>query len=149
VRVHPDTQYHLPTALIALKDSGERGETYLVAPHLWPQLQEESTFAPHQLFTTINRQQEVFLWPIRMPGLDGKRDAWSESAYNAAQEAQSAWVRIQSRRQGGGYIVLRSGYTDSPQWPTVSLQDLIDIAFRDHMIASWDHPVLQRLRGEH
>jgi hypothetical protein len=68
VRVHPDARYHFPTALIALRESSERGETYLVTPNLWPLLQEESTFAAFTLYTAITRQKEVFLWPIRRPG---------------------------------------------------------------------------------
>jgi hypothetical protein len=130
-----------------LKESSERGETYVVAPPLWPLLQEESTFAAYTLFTAISRQKEVFLWPIRMPGPDGKRDAWSDSADKAAQEARSTWIRVQSLRQGGGYHTLRSGYTDEPEWPSLTIQELISIAFREHIITSWDHPVLQRLRS--
>jgi len=148
VRVHDHPAYHFPTALIVLKESGERGETYIVSPHLWRRLQDESTFAPYQLFTTITRQQELFLWPIRLPGSDGKIDDWSKTAYQAALAAQSAWVRVQSRKQGGGYSYARSTYTDPPQWPKVTIEDLMNIAFRDRFIKAWDHPVLKQLRGE-
>jgi hypothetical protein len=148
VRVHDNPVYHFPTALISLKESGERGETYLVSPNLWRSLQEESTFAPYQLFMAITRQQEVFLWPIRLPGPDGKIDDWSKTAYQAAILAQSAWVRVQSRKQGGGYSVTRSVYTDPPQWPEVTIEDLINIAFRDRLTTTWDHPILKQLRGE-
>jgi hypothetical protein len=34
-----------------------------------------------------------------------------------------------------------------PQWPDLSFWDLIKIAFRDHLITSLDHPVIERLRG--
>ena len=35
-----------------------------------------------------------------------------------------------------------------PEWPELSFQDLLRIAFRDFYIESRDHPVLQQLRGE-
>jgi hypothetical protein len=148
IRVHDNPGYHFPTALITLKESGERGETYLVSPPPWRRLHEESTFAPYQLFTAMTRQQEVFLWPIRLPGPDGKIDEWARTAYDAAHLAQSAWVRVQARKQGGGYSVLRSTSTESPQWPSVTIEDLLHIAFRDRYIQTWDHPILKQLRGE-
>jgi hypothetical protein len=148
VRVNDNPKFHFPTALIVLKETGERGETYLVSADLWPRLQEESTFATYQLFTAITRQQEVFLWPIRLPGPDGKLDEWARTALDAALQAQSAWVRVQSRKQGGGYSVLRSAYTVPPQWPAVTIEDLLNLAFRDRLITTWEHPILKHLRGE-
>ena len=56
IRVHDNPAYHFPTALITLKESGDRGETYLVSPQLWRSLQEESTFATYQLVTSITLQ---------------------------------------------------------------------------------------------
>src|SRR5262249_29659815 len=91
VRVHPDEDYRLPTAVIELK---EEQETYLVAPALWPELAAEATFSPRALFTAINRQGVVFLWPVRLPGPDGKIDDWNGSALEAAQLAQRKWVRV-------------------------------------------------------
>src|SRR5262249_46850031 len=43
IRVHTNAAYHSPPPLIQLKDSGNRGECYLVMPPLWPRLKEEST----------------------------------------------------------------------------------------------------------
>ena len=37
--------------------------------------------------TAINRQGNVFLWPIRMPGPDGKILEWHRSAAEAAAVA--------------------------------------------------------------
>ena len=34
-----------------------------------------------------------------------------------------------------------------PQWPEVTFQDLVKIAFKDHFIRDLDHPVVRRLRG--
>jgi hypothetical protein len=34
-----------------------------------------------------------------------------------------------------------------PEWPEVSFQEILKIAFKDKIIQSIDHPVIQRLRG--
>jgi hypothetical protein len=146
VRVHPDPAYRLETAVIELK---EDRETYLVAPALWPQLAAETTFSPRALFTAVNRQGVVFLWPARLPGPDGKLDDWGRSALEAADLAQKGWVRVQANMALGAYDVFEAGgHLGEPAWTDLPFKDLLRVAFRDRLIESLDHPVLRRLRGE-
>jgi hypothetical protein len=127
----------------------EDRETFLVAPALWRELAEETTFSPRLLVTAINRQGVLFLWPIRLPGADGKIDDWSRSAMDAADEAKSRWVRITANMGLGAYdVAIASGLASEPSWPGLAFQEIIRIAFRDKMISDRSHPVLQRLRGE-
>jgi hypothetical protein len=84
IRVHADDTYRLETPVLELK---EDRETYLVSPDLWPELPGELT--PKVLYTTINRQGVLTLWPIRLPGEDGRVDQWNASALEAAEMAQS------------------------------------------------------------
>jgi hypothetical protein len=146
VRTHPDPAYRLPTALLELK---EDRETYLVTSTLWPDLVSEPTFSPKLLLTSITRQGVLFLWPIRLPGADGRIDDWSRSAMDAADEAKTRWVRVLADMSLGAYRVeLATGRLPEPEWPDIRLQGIIDIAFRDKKISDRSHPVLQRLRGE-
>ena len=69
IRVHQDPAFRLETAILELK---EERESYLVSPNLWPELSGELT--PKVLFTAINRQKVLFLWPIRLPGEEGRHD---------------------------------------------------------------------------
>ena len=46
------------------------------------------------LYTAINRQKVVFLWPARLPGDDGRALAWHQSAQDAAEHAIKRWVRV-------------------------------------------------------
>jgi hypothetical protein len=146
VRTHPDPAYRIQTAVLELK---EDREIYLVAPGLWPELMEESTVSPRLLVTAVNRQGVLFLWPIRLPRSDGRIDDWSRSSLEAADTARKRWVRITANMSLGAYDVSVGppGIPD-PDWPDISFQEIIKIAFRDKMISEWDHPVLQRLRGE-
>jgi hypothetical protein len=146
VRTHPDSGYWLQTAVVELK---EDRETYLVAPGLWPSLASDPTFSPRELVTAINRQGVLFVWPIRLPGADGKLDDWSRSALDAADEAKSQWVRVTANMSLGAYdISIAAGLASEPSWPEIEFQEIIKIAFRDKMISDWSHPVLRRLRGE-
>jgi hypothetical protein len=146
VRTHPDASCWLSTAVLELR---EDRETYLVAPGLWPEMASDPTFSPRLLVTTINRQGVLFLWPIRLPGADGKIDDWSRSAMDAANEAKSRWIRVTANMSLGAYeVAIGSGTMAEPSWPDLGFQEIIRIAFHDRMITEWNHPVLRRLRGE-
>ena len=147
VRVHPDGAYHLQTAVIEMKE--DRDGTYLVAPELWPTLATESTFRPVALFTAMNRQGVLFLWPIKLPGPDGRADEWSKSALAAADWASRGWVRVQANMALGAYEVWKAdGDIPEPDWPDQQFRELLRIAFKDRFISATDHPVLRKLRGE-
>lgn len=146
VRTHPEPAYRLQTAVLELK---EEREVYLVAPGLWPELASEPTFSPRLLMTALNRQGVLFLWPIRLPGPDGRVDDWSRSALDAAEEARRRWVRLTANMSLGAYdVAVAAGQMAEPEWPSLSFQEIIKIAFRDKLISDRNHPVLRRLRGE-
>ena len=143
VRVHPDESWRLETAVLVVK---EDRETYLVDRALWTELPGE--IVPTVLFTAISRQGVVFLWPIRLPGEDGRHDAWSRSALEAAQLATKQWIRVAANMHLGAYeVFVATGDLPSPEWPEISFQALLQIAFRDKFVQSLDHPVIQGLRG--
>ena len=144
VRVHPDAAYRLETAVLELK---EERETYLVDPDLWHELSGE--IVPKVLFTTINRQGVLTLWPVRLPGEDGRHDEWNRSALEAAITAQQAWVRVAANLGLGAYEVYEAtGNLSEPDWPEVDFQEILRIGFRDRFINSLDCAIVRRLRGE-
>jgi hypothetical protein len=73
IRVHPDEVYRLPAALIEIKDDRE---TFLVPPEIARDIPGEYFTAT--MFTCINRQGVVFLWPVRLSGTRPKtpRKTW-------------------------------------------------------------------------
>jgi hypothetical protein len=124
----------------------EDRESYLIAPTLWGHISHE--IKQVQLFTALNRQDVLFLWPINLPGIDGRSNAWNESAMRAAAEARISWVRMKSNLSLGAYdVFVATGQLAEPIWPELSFRQILEIAFRDRMIASLDHPALQRLNG--
>ncbi len=144
VRVHPDESWRLETAVLELSD--ER-ETYLVDPALWPELPGE--VIPKVLFTAINRQGVVFLWPVRLPGADGRHDEWNRSAIEAAQIAMNSWIRVSSNMSLGAYEVFTAtADLPEPEFPEIGFKPLLETAFKERFIQSPDHPVIRKLRGE-
>jgi hypothetical protein len=143
VRVHPGEEYRISVAVIELKD--ER-ETYLIDPAVYPEI--PGHVVPKQLLTTINRQGVLALWPIRLPGEDGRLDEWNRSAQQAADMAMKDWVRVAANMSLGAYEVFQAtGDLPEPEWPDVTFRTILRTAFKDHFIRSLDHPVIHRLRG--
>ena len=144
IRVHQDPAFRLETAILELK---EERESYLVSPDLWPELSGELT--PKVLFTAINRQKVLFLWPIRLPGEEGRHDEWNASALEAATMAQKDWIRISANMNLGAYEVFQSsGSLSEPEWPDIDFTKILETAFKGRYITDLEHPALRRLRGE-
>jgi hypothetical protein len=144
VRVHPDVAYRLtPIAIIELK---EDREVYLVTPNMAKELPSEFTLAA--LYTTINRQEVLSIWPVKLPGPDGRHNEWHRSAAEAAELAMKKWVRITANMSLGAYEIFEAtGDLAEPKWPDLSFEEILKIAFRNHIVDRPDHPLVQRLRG--
>jgi hypothetical protein len=144
VRVHPDPAFRLtPTAIIELR---EDREIYLVTPAMATELSGE--FIAATLNTTINRQGVVFIWPVKLPGPDGKHNEWHRSSAQAAELAMGKWLRMTANMSLGAYEIFEAtGDLSEPNWPDLPFEEILKIAFRGHIVDSLDHPVVQRLRG--
>jgi hypothetical protein len=104
---------------------------------------------PVCLFLAVNRQGDVFLWPVKLPGADGRSNSWNESALAAARLAEEKWVRVAANMGAGMYDTYEAaGELSEPTWPELSLAELLKLAFRDRFIETVDHPVLRAIRGE-
>jgi hypothetical protein len=145
VRVHPSPEYR--EAALALIELKEDRETYLLTPPIAKQLTDECVRAT--IYTAINRQGVVHLWPVKLPREDGRRvNEWYRSSQEAAEMAMQQWVRVKANMSLGAYEIFKSqGVIPDPEWPTLSFNELLRIAFRDRLVNSFDHPVIGRLRG--
>jgi hypothetical protein len=144
IRVHPDASYRENFAVIELK---EDREIYLVAgSNLIAELAAEVVNVT--VYTAINRQGVIFLWWVRLPNADGKEMEWHRSARDATEEGTRQWIRVVPNMSLGAYeIIVAEKIITQPQWPNLTFQELIRIAFRERLITSLDHPVIKRLRG--
>jgi hypothetical protein len=148
-RVHPDRNERgeemiFDTYLLHLKNGPDRG-VYQVSATLLPLLSGEKALKPTRLVLCVDRQKELRFWPLRLPGPDGREDEWMSSALAIAEQAKHEWVRMVAG--ASGYKSLTSS-ADLPEpiWPTQSLDELLELAFKKRRIASENDPVFRRLR---
>lgn len=144
VRVRGGEDWRLETGVF--EDKIHR-EVYLVDRSLWSEMLGE--IYPVCIFSTVTRQGDVLLWPVKLPGTDGKSNSWNESAIAAARLAENTWVRVAANMAAGMYDVFEaSGQLSEPEWPNVTFPELLRLAFKDRFIQTNDHPALRALRGE-
>jgi hypothetical protein len=144
VMVHPSKDYREMMPLLELK---EEREFYLVHPAMRAELEAETVLV--HLYLAIARSGALFLWPIRLPGRDGKQNPWHESAEKAAQLGMRRWVRLIPDAGAGMYNTWKgSEALPGPDWPELPpMKNLLRLAFADRFIDTADHPVVRRLRG--
>jgi hypothetical protein len=105
-------------------------------------------FVMATLLTAINRQGVLHIWPVKLPGPDGKHNEWHRSAAEAAELAQSRWVRIRANMSLGAYDLHEAiGQLPEPVWPEFTFTEILNTAFRHGIVDTPDHPLVQRLRG--
>jgi hypothetical protein len=142
-RVHPDAQYRLDTAIVAIQ---EDREAYLVDPRLRVELADEVRAV--RLYSWISRAGALCLWAVPLPGPDGRRNGWHDSAHAAAEVAMGEWTRIRADMSAGQYETsVAAAELPEPEWPDLPFKELLRLAFKDNYIASTEHPVVERLRG--
>jgi hypothetical protein len=145
VRVHPDAAFRDAFAFVELKDDDR--EHYLVMPEIAVAVADEVVMK--MLYTTINRQGTVSLWPVRLPTPEGRVNEWHRTAQEAAARAVDRWIRIKANLSLGAYEIFEAPASiPDPVWPEHTFDQLLRIGFKDKLIQSLDHPVLKRLRGE-
>lgn len=143
-RVRAGAEWSMQALTLSLKDEGE---TYFVHPELYAELASEVRVK--LLYLYVTRDGSPGLWPVNMPGDDGRLDTWSQSAHSAAGIAQSSWIRLQAIRTVGAYEVrAAAALNDEPVWPDLTMREILNLAFRDKLITSTDHPIVKNLRGE-
>jgi len=142
-RVHPAPEMSLVTAVFLDK---EENECFFVSPEMRDALLGE--VRPVLLLTVITRQGVVSIWPMRIATDGSRRDAWAETSAEAAKLAKHKWIRMPADKSLGGYRIYEAqGELSEPVWPDKTLQQLLEMAFRDRVIDSENHPVIRKLRG--
>jgi len=142
-RVHPGQDFRRSFLILELK---EDNETFLLTPQMGSALPGLSRAV--MIYTAIDRQGNVFLIPVPLPNEDGVRNSWHESLAQAVAEAEIHWIRIVANKFVGGYdVMVAQAPLPEPDWPEMTMEELLKIAFRGKIINSLDHPVVQKLLG--
>ena len=150
IRVHPDRSMALITVLLRVKR-----ERYLIEPGIYPELcAKVKDFNKLVSCVTLRPYQtreggQITLWPLSMesPHSIGG-NSWRISAFNAAQAAETTWLRITADTTRGIYTACEpEGIFADPEWPDMTIDALVDIAGHINRIASIDDGPIRDLRG--
>ena len=138
-----DPVWRQQVAVLELKEDRDH---YIVVPDLVPDLFNEIVYK--LLVGCMTKQGSFVLWPIRLPGLDGKHDTWNASGLRAANDFAGRWIRLVANRELGAYDVIEpiSLYPE-PTWPADPVAEFRK-AYRDRIINNLEHPVVRHLRGD-
>lgn len=144
LRVRSGAEWQVQVLTLTMQDTGD---VYFVHPDLYGELADD--VRPMMLYLYITRDGTLCLWPVSLPSEDGRLNPWAQSAHTAAKAAQLGWVKVVSSQSLGAYeIRVPTAKMDEPTWPDLSMREILNLAFRDKLIASLDHPIVRGLRGE-
>jgi hypothetical protein len=125
------------------------GETYFIDTGLLnalpPEVQSEAKWS--RLHTAmIRRGNVVFLWRIKVFD-SGPGQLSTSTALACAEKAKRLWVRVSWQDRKGYAPFEAQGDFGEPQWGEQTLEELLDLAFKDTYIDSLDHPAIRDLMG--
>lgn len=142
-RTHESSEWVYPAWVLENKATSE---SYIVSDEVASVL--GGLVRPVELYTAIDRQNNVFFIPVPLPGPNGVRNPWHESLLQAVARANLVWIRITANKVLGIYEIFEAtAKLPEPIWPDLSMEDLLAIAFRGRIITDPDHPVVQELLG--
>jgi hypothetical protein len=142
VRVNPDPAMSLATSIFV---DPER-ETYFVAPDARNLL--VAGIKPVLLLPAVNQRGLFFIWPVALGDGTGRRNAWHETAREAAELAKRDWIKVVSDMPSGCYRIYKAkGKLADPVFPEKNLDELLRLAFKGRVIDSDDHPVVKQALG--
>jgi len=146
-RCMADENYSMDAHILSLKTENE---WYLIDPDILPEIQLESQLRVMTLYVCVTMNSTPFVTCIPQPDKMGKINIWHESGHRTMEEAKQCWVRRQADKANGFYFITKATNANlpDPEWPTITLSEIIDRAFDKYYISDFNDLVLQRLRGE-
>jgi hypothetical protein len=145
VRTHPE---HVTGLMGVYRD--EENVYHLVPPHIANLELLEGHVRRVVLRLGVTISGLFFVWPLRVANKAGDLDDYARTALIAAEEAETAWVRVQANTQTktfDRYIAVNQS-RPVPAWPEAPFDDIVTRAFHGNIIDSEGHPLIKQLRGE-
>ena len=94
------------------------------------------------LHLAISSTGRLFWWHIKMS--TSRRNHWAESALKAVEVAKKKWIRVIAAHDGYEIREAKAKMPE-PQWPELSRDEAIQLAFEDRIIDTMQHPLAKRL----
>ena len=117
-RTHSSPDMTFSAMILENKDARE---SYVVVPEVAQQISE--LVRPVMLHAAIDRQNNVSLIPVPLPGENGTRNPWHESLAQAVEHAKEQWIRIAATKRLCRRLrwIIRAWVMNRPAPPTTQL----------------------------
>lgn len=146
VRVNADPAFTMPGRMYVDKVGSDAA--FLVTPDLWSHGILGPELRRVQLYLAITTLGELFVWYVCMPGDDGRDNEYWLTSRHAVDAAMNGWVSVRSNQSVHQYkIFVPIAKFADPEWPAKSFMEILELAFRDRLISTPDHPAIKRLEG--
>jgi hypothetical protein len=151
-RLHPsEDDYWTPElCFVSVPIKGaKRDMLHLIDDDLAVQYLSAKKIKRHRLALACKPHDVLFFCIVPSQNLD---NSWNRDALTACNMAQTQWIEATSRRSEGveGYKIdfaQDQGAFPEPKWPSHSLDELLEVTFREANIDYDRHPGLLRLIG--
>jgi hypothetical protein len=143
LRVNPDPQYSLWEQYTVMTRTG----VYFI----FPQFRDALGALPRRcnLHIAVDGHGEYFLLLVKQanPGSGQEDNVWYNTARSVAAAATKGWVKVTKygRDRGWGFVPVQHKMF-TPTWPTKSLNQLLNAAFPERVIASLNHDLIQQFK---
>jgi len=89
---------------------------------------------------------ENFILSTAAPTARNNRNSWVRSAQEAVKQGMDNFIRV-TRSDDAFRIVKSQRPYPEVKWPSLSLEDMIELAFGERMITDKEHPLIKELLG--
>ena len=142
-QIHPGEEYKFRCLIVEDKDNGE---TYIATPSMQSYLGTNAVAKILRLNVDSTGMPKIIAQPI----IDnqGTPNSWHASLVKGIEIAETTWVRLEAARNAGQYTIIRSREDlGTPEWPTQSMEELVQEVFQNKIISDQDHPYARQLEG--
>jgi hypothetical protein len=138
-RAHPEFKFQC-----LLFEDEDTNTKYYVHPRLTDVFGEFAR--PVLLRLCQSRLGTLFLFPVKLaPDVTGY---WNATARDAAQRAETTWVSMRSCREEQGYAIYDAeGDIPEPEWPDLTVAEILKLGFGDRTVENIEHPSVAKLHG--
>lgn len=141
-RVHKKLEY--PAYILDWEDEKV---SYLLTPKI-------AELVPNQvrykiLYVAIYETGSPFLLSVIQPDSEGRWNNWHQSLSEAATLAKKQWIRLEADMTTQGYNIIHAiGNYGEPDWPEMTIEQYLEIAFKNTQIKDENHPRIKELFGQ-
>jgi len=135
------------TEVNVIEYTEEKGKVYLVHKDAIPYVAGYTK--KMKLYPIMSLKGNIWLFPVTQPKPGKKMHEWHASREKVIFHARKHWVQCKPKSEGTGYdAIVALKKHEAPEWPELTMPELLEIAFDGYIIKDKDHPVIKSLRGE-